>query len=459
MLPRFKVIVACDSKNGFSKNNQIPWDLPKDRKFLKEKTLGKGNDENVVVMGKETYLALPTRPLTGRKNVVISSTLKVEDHPDVSIFPDLLTALIYLGTCSYHEIYICGGERLYHESLYTFGYLCDKVYLTRVHDNYDCDRFFPFEFLKTQPSKTKVTTSHFTIFSYTLSIRHSEYQFLDLVKSVVSNGDVKDDRTGVGTMSKFGAHFEFDISTTVPAITTKKLLLDAVIKELLWMISGSTNSKKLEEQGVNIWKSNSSRSFLDLNNLNYYSEGDIGPLYGFQWRHWGQQYFGCQADYKNTGIDQLKWVINEIRTNPSSRRLIVNSWNVSQLNEMVLPPCHLLYQFNVSGQYLDCQVYQRSADLFLGVPFNMLFYSVLTYMIAHVTGLKPRKLMFSFGDAHVYNNHMEAVSKMLSKTPKPWARLMFENMNDIREIDDFRFENIKILGYKAWEYISAPMAV
>lgn len=476
MLSRFKVIVACDTRHGIAKDNKIPWSISKDRKFFATKTIGKTASSsshhshaaphhfpNAVIMGKETYLALPPsqRPLPSRTNVVISTTLTHSDHPNILIYPTLIEALIKISHLNFEDVYICGGQRLYTEALTDFAYLCDKVYVSRVEGDFHCDRYFPFDLLQSVPSKIKETHtgSHgFTIFSYTPTISHPEDTFKNLLKTCIQ-GDEKEDRTGVGTFSKFGEKLEFDISQTIPAITTKQLPLKMIVKELLWMISGSTDAKQLEQQGVRIWSGNSSREFLDSRNLHQLEVGDIGSGYGFQWRHWGADYKGCSSDYDGKGLDQLQWVIKEIKQNPSSRRLIVSAWNVSQLETMALPPCHMQFQFNVSGQHLDCLVIQRSADIFLGLPFNLVFYSVLTYMIGKLCSLKPRRLIFSLGDCHVYKNHLEPVAEQLLRTPRPWPKLVLKDVEGVRDICDFKLEHISFEGYTSWDKIGAPMAV
>ena len=232
------------------------------------------------------------------------------------------------------------------------------------------------------------------------------------------------DRTNVGTKALFGVSMEFDISERIPLITTKKLSYDLVIKELLFFISGKTDTRILEKQGVNIWKKIPLRSAKELGLK--YDEGDMGPGYGFQWRHFNEEYTSCDITYTG-GIDQLANLIEGLRTDPFSRRHIFTAWNPCQIAEMALPPCHLLAQFNVSAdrRWLDCILYQRSGDMFLGVPFNIASYAMLTYMIAHVVGLKPRRLIHFLGDAHIYSNHGEQVKRQLSRTPKPFARLSF----------------------------------
>jgi thymidylate synthase len=252
---------------------------------------------------------------------------------------------------------------------------------------------------------------------------------------------------------------EFDLRGKIPFITTKKLFYESVIKELLFFISGATDTKLLEQQKVTIWKKNTSKESLQELGLKY-DEGDMGPGYSFQWRHFGAEYKGCDVDYSGQGVDQLQMLINGIRNDPFSRRHILSAWNPAQISEMALPPCHVLAQFYVSAdkQYLDCQLYQRSGDLFLGVPFNIASYALLTYMIAHITNLKPRKLVHVIGDAHIYNNHGDQVKRQISRTPKPFPRLTFREASKLHEIDDFTYNSFIIEGYTSHQAIQADMA-
>lgn len=459
-LPKFNIIVAVDKDGGISKNGAIPWDCPSDRKFFKWKTVGEG--KNVVIMGKNTYLSLPDkyRPLPDRKCIVISSTLNSEDHPEIQIYPELLVALVVLGSRVNSlvnsdllgEIYIIGGTLLYYEALTRFRYLCKRVYVTKLHASYGCDNSFPLYLLPSIDCFVRllepIVDQEFDIGYYEIEDTHQEYKYLNLIQQVLNDGEQVNDRTGVGTYMKFGGYLEFDIQDEIPLITTKKIFYLVALKELLWMIRGQTDSKILEQQNVNIWRANSTREFLDDRGLNEYDEGQLGPIYGHQWRNWG-----------GLNIDQLANVIEEIRENPTSRRLMVNAWNVADLPKMALPPCHFAFQFNVSGGWLDCQVYQRSADLFLGIPFNMFEYAVLTYMVAHLCYLKPRKLSLCLGNIHVYKNHWGAVNTMLTRTPMPWAKLRFKDTEDVKTIDDFTLDHFEIEQYKSWGYIAAKMAV
>ena len=262
-------------------------------------------------------------------------------------------------------------------------------------------------------------------------------QYLDLLQYILDNGIEKNDRTGVGTRSVFGYQMRFDLQKGFPLVTTKKLHLRSIIYELLWFIHGDTNIKFLHDNNVSIWD-----EWADEN-------GDLGPIYGKQWRRWEGK--------DGKVIDQLSWVINEIIKNPNSRRLIVSAWNVAEIYEMKLPPCHVLFQFYVVNNKLSCQLYQRSADVFLGVPFNIASYSLLTHMIAQVTGLQVGEFIHTFGDVHLYLNHIEQAKLQLSREPFPLPQLKLNP--DIKNIDDFKFEDIEIINYQAHPSIKADVAV
>ena len=262
-------------------------------------------------------------------------------------------------------------------------------------------------------------------------------QYLSLLQDVLQNGTPKSDRTGVGTVSVFGRQRHYDLSAGFPLLTTKKVHLKSIIHELLWFIAGDTNIKYLKDNGVRIWD-----EWADEN-------GDLGPVYGHQWRSWPTPDGGT--------IDQLSNVVEQIRTNPDSRRLIVSAWNVAEVDKMALPPCHSLFQFYVADGKLSCQLYQRSADMFLGVPFNIASYSLLTMMIAQVCGLGVGEFVHTTGDTHIYTNHFDQVKEQLSRTPRPLPTMKINP--DVKNIFDFRYEDFELEGYDPWPLIKAPVAV
>ncbi|MCM8534952.1 MAG: thymidylate synthase [Lentisphaeraceae bacterium] len=262
-------------------------------------------------------------------------------------------------------------------------------------------------------------------------------QYLELLQHVLDNGTDKEDRTGTGTRSVFGHQMRFDLSKGFPVLTTKKLHLKSIIHELLWFISGDTNVKYLKENGVRIWD-----EWADEN-------GDLGPVYGHQWRSWPNPAGGT--------IDQFKNTIEMIKTNPDSRRLIVSAWNPSEIDKMALPPCHSLFQFYVTDGKLSCQLYQRSADIFLGVPFNIASYALLTMMVAQVSGLEAGDFVHTFGDAHIYNNHFEQAKLQLTRTPKELPSMKINP--DVKDIFSFTFEDFELINYEADPHIKAAVSV
>lgn len=261
--------------------------------------------------------------------------------------------------------------------------------------------------------------------------------YLDLLSHIRNKGLQKTDRTGTGTLSVFGWQSRYDLSEGFPLVTTKKIHVKSVIHELLWFLQGSGNIAYLKENGVSIWD-----EWAD-------AEGNLGPVYGVQWRHWKSS--------EGKEIDQIKWVVEEIRRNPDSRRLIVSAWNPAEISHMALPPCHTMFQFNVEGDRLSCQLYQRSGDVFLGVPFNIASYALLTCMVAQVCNLKPGYFIHTLGDAHLYLNHLEQADEQLSRSPRPLPLLKLNP--EVKDIFGFRFEDIQIENYNPWPAIKAPVAI
>ncbi len=261
--------------------------------------------------------------------------------------------------------------------------------------------------------------------------------YLDLLRDVLENGTQKSDRTGTGTISVFGRQLRFDLEKGFPLVTTKKVHTRSIIYELLWFLKGDTNIKYLKDNGVSIWD--------EWANEN----GDLGPVYGYQWRSW--------PDYNQGHIDQVNQLINTLKKNPDSRRMIISAWNVAQIDQMALAPCHCMFQFYVADGRLSCQLYQRSADLFLGVPFNIASYALLTMMIAQVCNLEPGEFVHTFGDAHIYSNHMEQVELQLSREPKAMPKMKINPA--VKDIFGFEYEDFTLEAYDPWPGIKAPVAV
>ena len=262
-------------------------------------------------------------------------------------------------------------------------------------------------------------------------------QYLDLLRHIRAHGVMKEDRTGTGTQSVFGYQMRFDLSEGFPLLTTKKVHLKSIIYELLWFIAGDTNVKYLQDHGVTIWD-----EWAD-------ADGNLGPVYGHQWRSWPAP--------DGRVIDQLSMVIDTIKRNPDSRRMLVTAWNPAEVDQMALPPCHCLFQFYVADGKLSCQLYQRSADVFLGVPFNIASYALLTMMIAQMCGLQPGEFVHTTGDTHIYRNHFEQVATQLSREPRPLPRMRLNP--DVKSLFDFKYEDFTLEGYDPWPAIKAPVAV
>lgn len=262
-------------------------------------------------------------------------------------------------------------------------------------------------------------------------------QYLNLLETILNEGTEKSDRTGTGTISRFGHQMRFDLSEGFPVVTTKKLHLKSIIHELLWFLAGDTNIKYLMDNGVRIWN-----EWAD-------PDGNLGHIYGYQWRSWPT------PDGKH--IDQITKVVDSIKNNPNSRRHIVSAWNVGELDKMNLPPCHILVQFYVADGKLSCQLYQRSADVFLGVPFNIASYALLTLMMAQVTGLEPGEFVHTFGDVHIYSNHLEQVKLQLTREPYPLPQMKINP--EVKNIFDFKFEDFELVGYQAHPHIKGDVAV
>lgn len=261
--------------------------------------------------------------------------------------------------------------------------------------------------------------------------------YLQLLQRILDEGHVKGDRTGTGTMSVFGHQMRFDLSQGFPLLTTKKLHLKSIIYELLWFLRGDTNIGYLKEHGVSIWD-----EWAD-------SEGNLGPVYGHQWRSW--------PDYEGGCIDQIQQIVNQITHNPNSRRIMCCAWNVAEVNKMALPPCHCLFQFYVADGKLSLQLYQRSADTFLGVPFNIASYALLLQMMAQVTGLQPGEFVHTTGDTHLYLNHIEQAKLQLTRAPRPLPRMLINP--DVKSIFEFSYEDFKLEGYEPWPHIKADVSV
>ncbi|KAF5203467.1 Bifunctional dihydrofolate reductase-thymidylate synthase [Thalictrum thalictroides] len=504
----YQVVVAATRSMGIGKNGKLPWRLPSDLKFFKEITMDTSNpgNMNAVIMGRKTWESIPPkyRPLPGRLNVVLtrSGNSNIATAENVVVCGSLASALELLAGSPYspliEKVFVIGGGQIFRDALNSPE--CDAIHMTEIEASIECDTFMPpidlkqfhpwsssfplvednirhsfVTYVRVNSSELKSVSldnglafdncsgsNRFdrTDFSFLPKIvfeRHEEYLYLRLVQDIISNGIQKGDRTGTGTLSKFGCQMRFNLRNSFPLLTTKRVFWRGVVEELLWFISGSTNAKVLQEKGVHIWDGNASRDYLDSVGLVDREEGDLGPVYGFQWRHFGAIYTNMHADYEGQGFDQLLDVINKIKNRPDDRRIVLSAWNPSDLKLMALPPCHMFAQFYVANGELSCQMYQRSADMGLGVPFNIASYSLLTCMIAHVCDLVPGDFVHVIGDAHVYRTHVTPLQEQLQKLPQPFPVLKINPLK--KDIDSFVISDFKLVGYKPHQKIEMKMAV
>ncbi len=481
-------IVAMNNSRSIGYKNDLIYRIPTELKHFKNitSTTKYQTIPNMVVMGRNTFESMNSKPLNGRFNCVISSQSKhlnsENNFPNLRFFPDISTLISYSDEFhkSYQNMFICGGESIY--KYFIDNNLLDSLIITEIDDNRNLENDIKFPIFnnfscissqlhqeipakyipENEPVFLDYTINHYIpdyniknlcidtkSESVEIDKSHEEYKYLDALNDIMSTGNIRKSRNS-DTISKFGVDLRFNISKSFPLLTTKKVYWNGVIKELLWFLNAETDSIKLSNNKVRIWDGNSSREFLDSIGLTNNREGDCGPIYGYQWRHFNAPYKTCDDDYTGQGVDQLQNIIDLINNDPTSRRMIMSAWNPCQLEEMCLPPCHVMYQFYVhvdcdGEKHLSCSMYQRSGDMFLGIPFNIASTSLLTYMIAHHTNCIPHEITIKIGDAHIYKDHVEAVVTQLKRTPIEFPQLNIlcpvkDNITDYT-IDDFKIEN------------------
>lgn len=494
---QFDLIAAVDENWGLSKNGRLPWSRTEagreDMDWFREVTTE--TDRTAVIMGRKTYESIPPkfRPLPRRINVVISSAYNdgittdgiLTDEPVVHV-KSFKTALEWCASAGVRAIVI-GGANVYEQALQSP--FLRIAYITMIKGDFACDLKFPSKYLnhydtcndckyengELVPKKNEYRYYYFG------NIEEAAYQRMC---SEVLKMPPQPNRTGIDTRAKFATALRFSLfeqgrGNILPLITSKHTPFSLIYHELIWFLRGSTDTDYLLANNVHIWDGNSSREFLDANMHTQYQVGEVGPIYGKQWRSWGSTWWwkSCRkemelknADKPNIGYDQLAAVIYKLKTDPYTRRAVVNAWNVEDLPEMVLPPCHYSFQFvvnSVGGKMrLNCSVNMRSADLALGVPFNIASYALLTHMVAHIVGMTPGELNINMADCHLYENHIAGVEKMIARQPRRFPTIAFSprvhNTKDV-SIDDFAnnftINDIVIGGYSPHPTIKLPMAV
>lgn len=462
----FNIVVAFATKDfGIGYQGSLPWKYKEDLQHFKNIT-----DGHVIVMGKNTWNSLNNTKLKNRINIVVSKSMflrqEQEQYPD-HVVSDV-SAMIKCVAMNYpsKQIFIIGGSQLYSECMQ----FVNKMYVTHVNvasnPNYKADTFFPtsemdiFEIEHAEKSREQPDLTFVTYIKSQKHICHQEYQYLSLLRHVAER-DVRPDRTQTGTASAFGTRLEFDISNNIPLLTTKFVSWKTVVKELLFFLKGQTDTTILESQNVNIWKGNTSREFLDSRGLTDYKVGDMGPMYGWVWRNIGCEYSGCDGDYKGKGVDQLQQLIRGLKDDPYSRRHIITTYCPLYTDLGVLPPCHgICVQFYVENNNgLSCQVYIRSNDMFLGQPYNIASYSMMTYIIAKMIGRKPARLIICVGDGHIYTTHFQQVWQQNERTPLPFPIFNVSDTVVNKTFDELELDDFDILGYISHPAIKAPLAI
>mgnify|MGYP006083642667 CR=1 FL=1 len=423
----FTIIVAHDDTYGIGLEGRIPWSHPDDLSHFARITKG-----GVVIMGRITYESIPNG-LPGRQVIVLTSSLKWgKDNSDIFVVHTIAEAekLAYKisSETSPGRVYIAGGAIVYKEFIQR-GLVASAI-VTRISGDYGCDCHFPVLQNYYVAHRSKSHTDPALVYETHIARRNPcESSYLRLVKNAIEHGVRRSDRTGTGTRSVFGASLRFDLSNnTMPLLTTKRVFWRGLVEELLWFLRGETDSKTLAALGVNIWNANGSRKFLDERGLYDYPVGELGPVYGHQWRHFDKPYCADSIEKTKTKyVDQIRYVIDLLRRDPTTRRALLSAWNPNQLGEMALPPCHVSYHFMIgSDRDLHCVTYQRSGDLGLGVPFNIASAALLTHLVAYATGTHATGLVINLGDAHVYENHIEPLQRQLRRVPRSFPKVTID---------------------------------
>ena len=488
-------ILCKHYNNALGHNNQLLFKLKHDMKFFKTTTMQTtdNNNSNAVLMGYNTYISIPTKyfPLKDRINIIISKNhykdikknIKEHSLQNVYVFRNILNAIHFCtNKLTIETLFVIGGASIY--TFFMTRYLFNTLYITEIalptlnigtvffkennilELNYiksyissfsenDCLNYVDNKKYKVEYSICKYKSIFTQDYIKDITTLTHENNYLDQLQCVLEHGETRQTRNSE-TISTFGLRMEFNLQLGFSLLTTKKMYWKGIKEELMWFLRANTDSKDLSDKNVHIWDGNSNREFLDSIGLNSYQEWDCGPIYGFQWRHFNAEYTGCKSNYKNKGVDQLLNVIHLLKTNPTSRRIFMSAWNPEQMKEMALPPCHISYQFYVSqGNKLQCQMYQRSGDMFLGIPFNIASTALLTHIIAKMTNLIPDKIILVVGDAHIYKDHIDQVKLQLKRKPYIPPTLIIKTKKD--NIEDFEANDCILQDYISYPSIKANM--
>ena len=452
----FEVILAINKTWGIGYKNDLPWNCPEDLKIFREKTMG-----NIIIVGRNTCDTLPK--LKGREVICLSG--KPEINPDwkneVKVIDSIYNLYKVVDKDYYNKkVFICGGAKVYN-SLLSQKSLVDRVHLSILNNDNKCDAFINKKLFRDFIIDSKEFQDDSFAHYVLKKAATDEYQYLDLLRELLIKTNEREGRNGI-TSSLFVRHMEFNLQNGYPLLTTKKMWKKGIVEEFLFFVKGSTDSTTLSEKKVRIWEGNTSDEFIKSRNLPY-KKGVMGPMYGYQWRFFGAKYIVDKngTPQKTTGgVDQLQKVIDMIKTDPHSRRIILTSYNPSQAEEGVLYPCHsIAIQFYVQDEFLDMFCYNRSQDFFLGVPYNIASSSLLLMAVSKLTGKKPRFLKMTMGDTHLYEEHYSAALEQVDRIPYSFPRLVFPEITSLKDMEKLSSKDFVLTGYNSHPKIAAKMAV
>jgi dihydrofolate reductase/thymidylate synthase len=453
-------LVFKNGSFGIGNNGDLLHKIPNDLRFFKTLTEG-----NTVIMGYKTWLSLPekNRPLKNRKNIVLTKNHKEENEDVVfTTFENLKKRM-----SKHIHYFVIGGAEIYSLFLQDSSVIPDELVLNHIMPDVTCeidtylnpDLIGGYEITGFSEKILEDNLSYrYIYFKKRQSIKHPESKYLDLIQEIVKSGNQRIDRTSVGTLSLFGKSVRFNIEHSIPLMTSKRVSFKNILEELLWFCRGETDSNILKDKGVNIWNGNSSREFLDSRNLNHYKEGECGPIYGHQWRRFGQRH-----GESGPGVDQLAYVENLLKNDPYSRRIVLSAWNPQDLDKMALLPCHMQVQWYVedrdSKKFLNCMFTMRSSDFALAGCYNIVSYSILTYILAKRNNMFPGEIVYSAGDCHIYSNHLDAINEQMKRNFRPFPCLNIDESIKHKKWEEMEASDFELVGYFPNSSIKMKMAV
>jgi dihydrofolate reductase/thymidylate synthase len=456
---KVEAIVCIDSNNGISKDGKLPWldnnigDLEYVRILTSTVSIGK---KNIIIVGSKTFETLPpsfSDTQTNREVFVLSKSNNNYYNDPKKLYIHLMQR--YYTKDDIDRVFVFGGAEIY--KIFLLNNYIDTFYITQLDSAYTCNTFFPKKelidnFTMCSSSNRDKKGRTFQIWN---RIDHPEYKYIGLLQKALYTGEYRNGRNGE-THSLFGEFIEFDIEKYgFPLLTTKKMFFRGIAEELFWFLKADTNANNLKDKGVHIWDGNTTREYLDSIGLTSYPDGIAGPIYGFQWRNFNGEYIPNGSIELETSRDQLYNCLKDIKYNNTSRRIIFSGWNPNQLQEMCLPPCHVLYQFYVNNGKLNCQMYQRSADLFLGLPFNIASTALLTSILSNMCGLIAGKIRICIGDAHIYKEHRDCVLEQITRKPLKFCNLTINNTRE--KLEEWTYNDISIEEYVSHGILKAVM--